>query len=146
MRWRYYLWFNIVFVFISIVSVLGVAILPLSILSTLPPDFAMDTNILSNPADLLLMLLEIVALAGLYSYVYGKRLFSAQFWKILFFVNLAIVIVGLVQTQINAFGGRGNFDLTSILLLQIGSFIYRLPMLYALYQIGNNRFFKQKKK
>ncbi len=157
MHWKFYFWFNVVLVvlgvvvvWINIFSIVLVSLIklliPLSILSALPPDSTMTPSLLSNPILLLYPLLGVVTLIGLYSFIYGKKLFSEQFWKIFFFVNIVIIVAGLVQTQMKTFPGKGNVAFGSLLLIQIITILYRVPMLYALYQIGNNHFLQSEKK
>lgn len=84
---------------------------------------------------------DLLLILGLYSYVFAKKLFSANIWKLIFWLLIGVwvldtiyynVHVGLVS-QFLSF--RARTDNPSLVEQLIG-FALSVPMIYALYQIG----------
>lgn len=88
----------------------------------------------------------ILGLLGLYAYVFNKKIFSSQIWKIVFGVTLLFLGVFILQAGFNVkvpFFIKYVQDTSGV--GAIGGILLTLPAYYALYQLTKNKFASDKK-
>ena len=122
MLWKIYFWIY------SILTIIGLLVL-------------IQYLVNFNLADWLSGLESILLVLGLYSYIFGKKIFSKKVWKIVFWVML----VFWIQTLLDIFVLSGMIEkLLPFLKISIPissaeavmSIIISLPGLLAIYRLG----------
>ncbi len=126
--WKTYFWVNFV------ILILGL--------------FGLIENAPLKFIDLFGLGLNIVLLFGLYSFVFGKKLFSASIWNITFWIATVLNIEALLEIYVlpKPFIDQYLWFLKSSIAISpswiLFGILFMLPNLYAIYQLGQE---KQKK-
>jgi len=114
------IWWKIYFVFITILSFLGMA------------SYLTAEN--SGLVDYLMFLIAIISTAGLFGFVFSKKVLFPKFWIPLLLISL---VFGLFYEALSSVDMRqGMTDDMFYISMAIG-YILSLPAYYGIYQYGN---------
>lgn len=99
---------------------------------------------LSNPVTLFQFIIQILLIIGLSSFAFKKKFFQAKIWKIIFFLALIHLGIGVINTltQGSVYTAVG---LQELLIGMLGFLILDFPAYYALYKLSNFTANKKKK-
>ncbi len=97
------------------------------------------------PIDIISIILEDAMLVGIFAYVYKRHILDKQYWKIIFYVIMSFLVIGLLEIYAlpkdfiaNLFPFlKSNIPLESEYAL-FGMILY-IPAYYALYQLAFNK-------
>lgn len=123
------MWWKIYFWIITIISIIGL----FGLLGHSPLIFG----------DLIGFVLNVLMLIGVYAYVFKKKIFSASIWKIIFWLNVILFVIAIVdlyflpgftkqylsflESKVSSAASSGAIVFTLVLTL---------PTLYAMYKLG----------
>jgi len=122
------MWWKIYFWIIALLLIIG----SFAILEFVPLAFM----------DMVSLVLEFATLLGIFAYAYKKQVLDKRYWKTLFYINIALTIIGLLELYAlpkNFLSDMFPFLQTKI-PLDDGSILFATllygPAYYALYLLG----------
>lgn len=125
-KWKFYFWFYIIFSFIGLFGFYG---------------FAKSDSI--KFGDVLGIINSVVAGIGLYSYVYKKKIFSMNFWRVIFWLSMInfILEILITYTPLGNIIRLPDFLISSTpesnyFISQVFGWITIFPLYFAIYKLG----------
>ena len=131
MWWKIYFWFNILAVVVGLFAILGLA-----------------TNTISL-VILLTFAASIVAIIGLYSYIYKKPTFNKTFWFWFFWINVVYTVASLfyslaptdlILRNLSFLNSSATPNKLVVFLVSL----LHIPWLYAVWQLSKSTNSKKK--
>lgn len=92
--------------------------------------------------DMLSLILGVLMLVGLYTFTFGKSVFSPQVWAIIFWAHIIFIVESILEIYVlpKDISNTYLFMFKSVIPVSANEILFgwliTLPGIYALYQIG----------